>query len=110
RMKMMAIIVDATYENNQLPEYLGNPLVEALPPIISDREVLLRLILMPDYDRSERSLPAEIREKLVNRIKKLIQPLPEYLKCYRAMETALIDSYSSKNPFSPTTSHYLHYL
>ncbi|NMT56744.1 AAA family ATPase, partial [Vibrio parahaemolyticus] len=45
----------------------------------------------------------------LSRIKELRQPLHDYYECFRAVERAIKNGYSSKNPFSPTTAQYLHY-
>jgi len=103
-------IVKAIYSDAVIPEHEGNPLIEALPPIIDDKTLIKKLSHFPRYDNSERTLDAHIRKYYVDRLDQLRQPLPEYIQCFRDIERALFDSYSAKNPFSPTTNHYLHYL
>ena len=98
------------YHQADLPEHRGNPLIEALPAIKGDDEVLKKLINVPVCKAQERDLPPQLRKMLVQRILELIQPIPEYLTYFRAIENAIFSGYSTKNPFSPTTAHYLHYL
>lgn len=50
-----------------------------------------------------------VREEYTIRLKQLRQPFLIYYECFRAIETAIKDGYSTKNPFSPTTAQYLHY-
>lgn len=98
------------YHKAELPEFSGNPIIEALPPIKSDEEIIAGLLNVPNCDAKERELESHLRRIHVKRIQNFIQPIPEYLTCYRAIESALLNGYSSKNPFTPTTTHYLHYL
>lgn len=102
--------VRAVYTPAILPELRGNPLVEALPRKKDDRSILKSLAVFPECSIEERQLEAFERQEYLMRIDGFRLPLPQYLECFRAIERALIESYSSKNPFSPTTNHYLHYL
>lgn len=39
--------VSAIYKEQELPEYRGNPLIEALPEALTEDEVLLEMSLFP---------------------------------------------------------------
>lgn len=93
-----------------LPEYKGNPLIEALPSILDDTSIVKKLAHFPLYSDQERNYEPHIRKHYVERLKRLRQPLPEYIECFRIIERTLCEGYSAKNPLSPTTAHYLHYL
>ena len=102
-------INSADYKPTILPEHKGNPLIEALEPKINDEDLVRKLSHYPPYSPKERSLKAFERVEYLTRLKDLRQPLPLYLRCFRAIETALKEGYSAKNPLSPTTQNYLHY-
>ena len=102
--------INAIYREPILPEHKGNPLIEALPPKINKSELIEELSFYPIYDSEIRKKDDFIREEYLSRIDTLRQPLPEYIECFRLIESALKESYSSKNPFSPSTQNYLHYL
>ena len=99
----------AEYREAILPEYRGNPLIEALPQKPRDDELLDKLGFFPPHDESERGLDAFDRIEYLVRLEHLRQPLPVYIDVYRYIESALKKGYSAKNPFSPTTANYLHY-
>jgi len=101
--------IDAVYHEAALPEWRGNPLIEALPAKQDFAQVLPKLSNFPPYDEEERKLPAYLREDFVLRLNLLRLPFPEYKDCFRFVQKGLFESYSTKNPFSPTTNHYLHY-
>jgi hypothetical protein len=100
----------AIYNKAILPEHQGNPLIEALPKKVSDGMLVERLAYYPDHDDSVRTLDDIIRQDYLVRLDQLRQPLPEYIACFRMIEAAIKESYSTKNPFSPTTTYYLSYL
>ena len=104
-------ITQAIYHDAILPEHKGNPLIEALPPKLSWQVVMTVFCNYPDYaeEVSEHPNPL-VREEYLNRIEELRQPLSDYESCFRAIERAIKKGYSAKNPLSPTTAQYLHYL
>lgn len=100
----------AKYSKPILPEHFGNPLIEALPSKKSWEEVMFDLSNYPDLAEDIANDPNPlVREEYLNRISELRQPLTEYKDCFRAVERALKQNYSAKNPFSPTTAQYMHY-
>ncbi|NLR21721.1 MULTISPECIES: ATP-binding protein [Pseudoalteromonas] len=102
--------VDAEYHEAILPEYRGNPFIEALPPKLGAEDLLEKFSNYVDLDEHIRDNPDPlIREEYTIRLKQLRQPFFIYYECFRAIETAIKDGYSRKNPFSPTTSQFLHY-
>ena len=99
----------AIYNRAILPEHRGNPLIEALRPKPTDEELCINLAYYPECNERERKLKAFERVDYLTRLKTLRQPMPIYLECFRAIETAIKDGYSAKNPLSPTTANFLHY-
>lgn len=99
----------AKYHTAVLPEHRGNPLIEALPAKLTDAELAEKLSFYPSCSHEETQLDAFERIEYLTRLKELRQPLPIYLECFRAVELAIKEGYSAKNPLSPTTMNYLHY-
>lgn len=104
-MKRLAAI----YQGAILPEHRGNPLIESLPPKLCDSEIAGKLSHYPSRTYAESQLDALERIEYISRLKDLRQPLPVYLDVFRAVEMAIKEGYSAKNPLSPTTMNYLHY-
>lgn len=99
----------ATYHKAILPEHRGNPLIEALPPKVEDDVLVEKLSNYPRRQNQETALKAIERLEYITRLKELRQPLPLYFDVFRAIEMAVKEGYSAKNPLSPTTMNYLHY-
>lgn len=91
----------AEYKEQQVPEYRGNPLIEALPPIFSGTEVGNRLTVYPNIDDNERDYPAEIRMHCIQRIFQYFQPFPTHLDLERRLSRIIRQGYLSRNILSP---------
>ncbi|EPE7778080.1 ATP-binding protein [Yersinia enterocolitica] len=99
----------AVYTIALLPEHRGNPLIEALGFKKTDEELWDGMAYYPTCSYEERKLNALVRVDYLSRLDNFRQTLPDYIKCFRAIESALKSGYSAKNPLSPTTMNYLHY-
>lgn len=101
----------AVYQDAILPEHQGNPLIEALPSKQRWENVMEVFSNYPDYSEEIADHPDPlIRDEYLNRIEEIRQPLTDYEACFRAVERAIKKGYSAKNPLSPTTAQFLHYL
>ncbi len=99
----------AVYQCAILPEDRGNPLIEALPPKVKDEIVIEKIGFFPSHSEDERSLPPLERSEYLRRLSSLRQPQPLHLEVFRAIEMAIKEGLSAKNPLSPTTMNYLSY-
>ncbi|WP_335911032.1 ATP-binding protein [Shewanella indica] len=102
-------VVKALYQTALLPEHRDNPLIEALPAKLPDEDVIDGLRCYPDCSECEREKAAFERVEYLSRLKDLRQPQLVHLDVFRAVERALKEGYSAKNPHSPTMMNYLHY-
>ncbi|MGT1842777.1 hypothetical protein SPM85_24765, partial [Enterobacter hormaechei subsp. xiangfangensis] len=91
--------VSAIYKEQELPEYRGNPLIEALPEALTEDEVLLEMSYFPEIDEKIRwTAPANVREQYVERIKKFRCPQTNLIQAYKMILRALRESYALMNP------------
>src|SRR5258708_151050 len=70
---------EAVYKDTGIPGYAGNPLIEALPSILSESAIAQALTVYPPYNEKERSLPNEVRLHLIETVLRLRQPLPVHV-------------------------------
>ena len=101
--------VQAIYRKADLPEYRGNPLIEALPPQMSREEVMLSLSNFPEIDDNERELSNSIREQYIDRIDAFRCPQESFYDCYKAIVRLLRTGYVNRNPLDIHTVRFLHY-
>src|SRR3712207_643491 len=55
----------AVYREQQVPEFVGNPLIESLPPLWTLEEVTKLLAYSPPRSEEQRNLPSEVRLHLL---------------------------------------------
>ncbi|MCI0614040.1 hypothetical protein L0244_13730, partial [bacterium] len=103
--------VPAIYRSVQkYPEFVGNPLVEALPPIIDNRTAMKFMSYRPHFSEEERQEPKEVRAHYIKRLSRLVQPVESHLKIEQALSINLRYGYVTKNPLIPATIQHQHYL
>jgi len=89
----------AEYTEQDIHEY-QNPLIEALPPIYSQQDVIDHLSFYPAYRKEERYLEDYKRVHLIQRILYYFQPLPLHLQLCSSIDRLLRFGYVSRNPLS----------
>jgi len=102
--------IQAWYEPSPVLEYFGNPLIEAMPPILSEEQAAERLAEFPPLAADERSLPKEVRLHCINRLAHLVQPLPIHLELEAVVSSVFRGGYVGRNPMESGTWRHLHAL
>lgn len=104
------VVIQAWYEKSPVLEYAGNPLIEAMPPILPEEEAAESLAYIPPMPVEERDLPNEIRLHCINRLAHLVQPLSIHLELEAAVSSVLRGGYVGRNPMESSTWRHLHAL
>lgn len=96
---MTARMMKAEYTDQVLPEYQGNPLIEALPDIMSAEETLFSLTRTPTYSKGERNLESKYRIHCLSRLlHDYYQPLPQHLDIETRISVCLRQGYRNRDP------------
>ena len=93
-----ANIIPAEYLEQIVPDYKGNPLIEALPPIWSVAWAMRRLTVEPLFHDGERELDAEYRFHCIKRLFRYFQPLDTHIDIEQRISSAIRQGYVSRNP------------
>ncbi|WP_445626607.1 ATP-binding protein [Nostoc sp. DSM 114167] len=91
-------VVPASYRDPLISSYRGNPLIEALPPILSEEEVMQFLANYPNYDEGERQLPSHLRLHLVQNALQFFEPLPIHIDLEQRFSRMIRAGYQARNP------------
>ena len=92
-------IVEAEYLAQVIPEYQDNPLIEALPDIMSDSDTLFLLTKEPTYSPDERNMESRYRLHCISRLlNDYYQPLPQHLDIENKISVCLRQGYRNRNP------------
>ena len=91
----------AKYNDVVLPLNQGNPLIEALPPLRTKKEVLALFSKeAPAYQLSERTRPERERRELTSTLFQVFIPLNRHLYIEEAITNGISGSYSYRNPLN----------
>lgn len=91
----------AEYQNQDVVDYRYNPFIEALPPILSQEEVINHLTVYPPFDPTERQLETHIRLHLAQRLFQYFQPLSVHLDLESRISRLIRQGYVYRNPIRP---------
>lgn len=91
----------ATYRDPLIPHYRGNPLIEALPPILNVDGSISFLAYDPGYDEQHRTYPVELRLHLIQNIVHFFEPLPIHLDLEQRFSRMIRVGYQARNPIKP---------
>ena len=91
----------AKYRQFKQIEYNHNPIIETLPPILSQAEFVDLATKLPIYDSSERQLPASERFHFIERLSRYFDPLSITIDLQQTICVLLMSGYISRNPVQP---------
>lgn len=97
----------ANYTNQEIEEYKGNPLIEALPPIFSLSEAYEKMQFEPLYHGEERMLSEELRYHMLFRLQQFFQPVAQHLDLERRISRLIRTGYIARNPLDINETKYL---
>lgn len=91
----------AEYKEQSLQEYRDNPLIEALPEILTRNQVAGAISVYPIFDKEERNLTQEIRQHCIQRLFQYFQPFPHHFELQESFSAVIRQGYLARNPFRP---------
>jgi hypothetical protein len=101
----------ANYTKQDIREYAGNPLIEALPPILSEATAMDLISNFPQpVDPNELSLESATRLHCIDRLKTVVQPFLLHLELEAQFSLLIRRGYVGRNPTSASTVRHLHSL
>lgn len=89
----------ADYKEQVIDEYKWNPLIEALPCILTKEEAIEKLINYPPFDENERLLDCHIRCHIIQRLFQYFQPLSIHIDLEARISRMIRQGYIGRNPF-----------
>lgn len=90
---------EAVYKDPGLPEYADNPLIAALPYIMTPKEVVSRLAKEPEFHQMEVNLPGSVRVHAISRLTRdFFVPQTTHLVLEQKISQLIRRSYLNRNP------------
>ena len=72
-------MMQAKYTEQVIPDYKGLPLIEALPPILSEEDAEEALHYYPPFQKSEKELDGHLRMHCIDRLFQFNQPWESHI-------------------------------
>lgn len=88
----------ASYLDQEVSGYRGNPFIEALPPIMTEDEVIEALARYPPYEEAEREMPAHLRLHAIQNALQFFAPLPVHIDLEQRFSRMIRAGYQMRNP------------
>lgn len=102
--------VQPRYTQCPIPEFAGNPLIEALEPLpIDQNEAIVKLMRRPEFNEAERQIPAAYRMYLPARLSRFLFPTAQHVRFLNHLAIQVLDGYATRNPMTPAGQQYLHH-
>ena len=97
-LKNGKIAQEANYQKQDLDMYNGNPLIECLPPILSQEEAFYQLSYEPQYNPKEQELSAHYRYHGLMGMTRFFQPVRQHLDLQDRFSRFINHGYMGRNP------------
>lgn len=90
--------VSAAYTPQTIIRMRGNPLIEALPPAMTDDQVFEALALAPDYSEEQRTWENHQRVQQIRGLSNFMVPLARHLELARMLDSMMREGYVGRAP------------
>lgn len=99
--------VVAQYTAQRLPKFKGNPLIEALPPTLTDEQLYEALSRRPEFDTEQRAWSTEERIQMLQELSSFVVPLTRHVELARTLDSMLRGGYVGRAPRTPENARRL---
>ncbi|WP_242051721.1 ATP-binding protein [Nostoc sp. FACHB-280] len=93
--------INAIYSDPEIPKYRDNPLIEALPKIMTKSEVAKSLAYFPKYSEDTRNEPDHLRYHYIQNTLEFFIPLGIHLDLEQRISRIIRIGYQARNPITP---------
>ncbi len=101
-MHQHSLFPEATYREQEVPNYRGNRWIEALPPILEKEQAVDRMQKLVRVEDGERAAPAQVRLHMVEGItNSFLQPLDAHVGLFSNISVLLRGGYVPRNTARP---------
>jgi len=91
----------AKYREQELVDYRNNPLIEALPPIRTEQEIVTLLENKIHYSENERFIGRHLKSHAIQRLRHFVKPIGRNILLEKSVSRVIRDGYRGRNILSP---------
>ncbi|GAA5534069.1 ATP-binding protein [Deinococcus aluminii] len=101
-------VYSALYSPVESDTWIDNPLIEALPPVMTDDEFIKRIRHSPPYSPEMREHPNHRRLMYIQKVLQFFMPMEKHLLLYQRFARIIRDGYMARNPIYDLGWSHLH--
>lgn len=90
----------ANYTPTRIPQYAGNPLIEALPPFGSEEDVFRKFINLPHFNPEQREWSAHERFAMITQLANFMVPMERHVQLAYSIDSIMRQGYINRIPHS----------
>ncbi len=94
----VSFAVDAIYTQQRVPQYRGNPFIEALPAALEDDALLESLFNTPEFDAAQRDWTQSERLQMIAQLASFMVPMDRHLRLAQHIDTLMRQGYVGRAP------------
>lgn len=98
--KNPSFAVEALYTPQRVPQYRGNPLIEALPSPLEDDALIESLFSVPEFDATQRDWTQSERLQMLAQLSSFMVPMDRHLRLAQHIDTLMRQGYVGRAPRS----------
>ena len=90
--------VQAHYVDQRLPQFKGNPLIEALPPPLTGQSLVDAMLLMPSFATEQKLWSTSERLMMLETLQNFMVPMSRHMELCGALDAMLRAGYVGRAP------------
>ena len=94
----LSFAVEALYTPQRIPQYRGNPLIEALPTPLEDDALIESLFSTPEFDTTQREWTQSERLQMLAQLSSFMVPMDRHLRLAQHIDTLMRQGYVGRAP------------
>lgn len=98
--KIPSFAVEALYTPQRVPQYRGNPFIEALPSPLEDDVLIESLFSVPEFDATQRDWTQSERLQMLAQLSSFMVPMDRHLRLAQHIDTLMRQGYVGRAPRS----------
>jgi hypothetical protein len=88
----------AIYTEQRIPQYRGNPLIEALPPALDDDALLESMFCVPEYSHEQLTWTKSERLQMIAQLSSFMVPMERHLRFAYGIDSLMRQGYVGRAP------------
>lgn len=94
----------AQYTEQRVPQYRGNPLIEALPPTLDEDSLIEQHFVMPEFSEDQQNWSIPERMQMLAQLSNFMLPMPRHIHLAYSLEVMMRQGYVGRGPRSAASN------